>query len=75
MSANPASLLGLSRGLLRAGYDADFALFDPDAEFTVDPESAVWHSRGKNTPLAGKTLSGVVLATFKRGRVVYERGL
>ncbi len=75
MSANPASLLGLSRGLLRAGYDADFTLFDPDADFTVDPESTDWHSRGKNTPFAGKTLSGVVLATFKRGRAVYERGL
>jgi len=73
MSANPASILGLKRGLLRSGYDADLVLVDPDASFTVDPESADWHSRGKNTPLAGRTLTGVVLATFKRGRVVFTR--
>ena len=73
MSANPASILGLKRGLLRSGYDADLVLVDPDASFTVDPESADWHSRGKNTPLAGKMLSGVVLATFKRGRTVFTR--
>lgn len=73
MSANPASILGLRRGLLRPGYDADLVLVDPDATFTVDPESADWHSRGKNTPLAGKTLEGVVLATFKGGRAVYTR--
>jgi len=73
MSANPASLLCLSRGLLRAGYDADLVLFEPEAVFTVDPESSQWHSRGKNTPLAGQSLSGTVVATFKRGHVVYER--
>ena len=73
MSANPASILGLRRGLLRSGFDADLVLVDPDAAFTVDPESADWHSRGKNTPLAGRTLHGVVLATFKRGVRVYER--
>lgn len=73
MSANPASILGLKRGLLRSGYDADLVLVDPHATFVVDPESADWHSRGKNTPLAGKALEGVVLATFKRGRTVYTR--
>ena len=74
LSANPASILGLERGLLRAGFEADLVLVDPDAIFTVDPDSGEWHSRGKNTPLAGKLLSGVVLATFKRGSLVYARG-
>ncbi len=74
MAANPAAILGLERGLLRVGYEADLVLVDPDAIFTVDPESPDWHSRGKNTPLAGKLLTGVVLATFKRGALVYARG-
>lgn len=73
MAAAPASILGLMRGLLRAGYDADLVLVDPDATFVVDPASGEWHSRGKNTPLAGTTLSGVVRATYKRGVKVYER--
>jgi len=73
MAAAPASIIGLTRGLLRAGYDADLVLVDPDARFVVDPASGDWHSRGKNTPLAGKTLSGVVLATYKRGARVYGR--
>lgn len=73
MAANPAAILGLPRGLLRSGFDADFIIFDPSARFTVDPASGEWHSRGKNTPLAGATLSGVVLATYKRGVKVYGR--
>jgi dihydroorotase len=74
MAANPASILGLERGLLRAGFDADLVFVDPDALFTVDPDSGEWHSRGKNTPIAGQLLSGIVLATFKRGSLVYARG-
>jgi dihydroorotase len=73
MAANPASILGLTRGLLRPGFDADLVLVDPDATFTVDPASGEWHSRGKNTPLTGTTLSGLVLATYKRGVRVYGR--
>ncbi len=32
------------------------------------------HHRHKLTPYAGQVLSGVVEATFLRGRKVYERG-
>jgi dihydroorotase len=77
MAANPASILGLRRGLIAPGYDADFALVDIDGEFTVDPSlvsegGGCWHSKGKYTPLAGTRLEGKILATFKRGRIVYS---
>ena len=76
MSANPSAILGLRRGLLAPGYDADLVLVDVGAGFTVDParsgaDGGSWHSRGKYTPLAGSRLTGKIVATFKRGRLVY----
>ena len=72
MSANPARILGLERGLLRSGYDADLILVDPEANFTVTPEDPdLWFSRGKNTPFAGKQLVGLILETFRNGCPVY----
>ena len=44
-------------------------LLDPDAEWTVDP--AEFASMGKNTPLAGRSLRGRVVATVSGGRVVH----
>ncbi|MBI2935388.1 MAG: dihydroorotase, partial [Chloroflexi bacterium] len=53
---------------------ADVTVFDPNAEWVVDP--ARFASKGKNTPLKGFTLKGRVVATFVAGRVVYaERGV
>ncbi len=72
LSAAPASLLGLKTGRLAAGYDADFVLFDPDAEWVCSGRRFV--SRGQNTPFEGKTLRGRVLYTVKAGRVIVEKG-
>ncbi len=74
MSANPAAILSLPRGLLRAGLDADLVLVDPDGEFVVGTGPGDgWESRGINTPFAGERLFGVVLATFRHGSLVYRR--
>lgn len=76
MSENPARILGLARGALSPGLDADFVLVDPEAEWTVEPmDGKRWLSRGRNTPFAGEKLTGLVLATYKRGRLVYSRPL
>ena len=40
-------------------------------EYTVD--TSKFFSKGKNTPLNGRTLSGRVLMTFNDGRLVYKR--
>ena len=71
MSATPAKLLGLQKGLLKSGYDADLTLFDPDEEWVVD--SSQFFSKGKFTPFDGKTLSGKVHVLFIDGRKVFER--
>jgi dihydroorotase len=76
LTIGPVSALGLSRfatglGTLSIGARADLVLLDPQREWSVDP--AAFASKGKNTPLAGETLRGQVIATVYGGRLVYER--
>jgi dihydroorotase len=71
MSANPASILGLNdRGCLIPGTRADLIVVNPDQQWIVQPEHLKSHS--KNTPFAGKTLSGKVLMTIHGGRITYD---
>jgi len=72
MSCNPAKLLGLSSGTLSVGAEADVAIFDAEATWTVDREKMV--SKGKNTPWHGKQMTGQVTHTIKAGRIVFENG-
>ncbi|MEU8618545.1 allantoinase AllB [Streptomyces sp. NPDC048623] len=73
MSANPARLAGLTqKGAIEPGRDADFAVLDPDATFTVDP--ARLQHRNRVTAYAGKTLHGVVTSTWLRGERINARG-
>ena len=71
MCAAPARLanLGARKGAIEPGRDADLVVWDPDAAFTVD--AAALRQRHKLTPYAGRRLSGKVVATWARGRVVY----
>ena len=52
------------------GAPADVTLIDPDAEWIVEPET--FASKGKNTPLAGRTLRGRVVTTVYAGQVVFD---
>ena len=71
MAAAPARLAGLSgrKGALAPGADADFAVFDPDQEWTVT--SANLHFRHKLSPYLGAQLRGRVLETWLRGQPVF----
>ncbi|MGH9712414.1 MAG: allantoinase AllB [Candidatus Acidiferrales bacterium] len=70
----PAKLAGLEKrkGTIAVGFDADLAIWNPGAKFTVEP--AQLHHRHKVTPYAGRELAGVVETTFLRGRKIYDRG-
>ena len=73
MCAAPAALAGLSRkGRIAPGCDADLVVFDPDAEWTVDPSRL--QQRHKVTPYAGCRLRGAVRTTFVRGVRVWDDG-
>jgi dihydroorotase len=67
MSARPARIGRVSgQGEpLAVGSPANLTLVDPAARWTVDPASLA--SRSRNTPYAGMTLPGRVVATFLRG--------
>jgi allantoinase len=74
MAAAPARLAGLSgrKGTLAPGADADFAVFDPDAEWTVAPSDLRF--RHKLSPYLGAQLRGRVLETWLRGRPIFVDG-
>jgi len=67
MSRAPARIAGLAdHGHTPApGAPASFTLVDPAARWVVDPTATA--SRSRNTPYAGLTLPGRVVATFLRG--------
>jgi dihydroorotase len=68
MSCAPARLFGLQGGTLRAGAPADVTVFDPAAEWVVDPNKFL--SKGRNTPYAGMTLTGRAMCTVVGGEIV-----
>lgn len=69
MSCAPARALSLPGGTLRVGSPADVTIFDPAAEWTVDP--ARFLSRSRNTPFGGWRLRGRQLRTIVGGRTTW----
>lgn len=72
MSASPAALLGLDKGTLAVGRDADLVLFDPDEAWVIDKEQ--FASKGRNTPFHGRAVRGKVKYTISRGNIIYQEG-
>jgi dihydroorotase len=74
LSTQPAAFLSnnvpANLGTLRPGAPADVVVLDPEAAWTVDP--ARFASKGRNTPLAGVSLKGRVVATVFGGALVWE---
>lgn len=74
LAERPARLAGLEsrKGRIAAGFDADLAIWDDEAEFVVEPASLL--HRHPLTPYAGRRLRGVVHETWVRGRLAFRRG-
>ncbi|MCF6197617.1 MAG: amidohydrolase family protein, partial [Emcibacter sp.] len=70
MTCNPARILGLDSGCLKAGAPADLCIFDPDVPYRIDPENMV--SLTKNTAFDGRPIQGRVLKTVVSGKIIYE---
>ena len=75
MSAKPSALAGIGhrKGTIADGYDADFVIFDPDAEIEVRAETL--YTRHAVSPYVGEKLYGRVIATWLRGKQVFSEGL
>ena len=74
LSTNPAAILSRPGGSIAPGDVADLVLVDPEQTWVYDP--AKGYSKSRNSPWAGRNLTGRVLATIVGGRLVFdvERG-
>jgi len=70
LTSAPAGIVGLPTGFLAPGGPADITVFDPRAEWTVDPHA--FESLSRNTPFGGRVVRGLVKYTICNGRVVYK---
>jgi allantoinase len=74
ISTNAARLFGLypRKGTIAPGADADLVLFDPEQRWTVT--GAELHHRQRWSPWEGRTLTGRVLTTLRRGETIFTNG-
>ena len=70
MAVNPAKILGIDKGNLTVGAEADIIIVDPEKEFVLEKKSIV--SRSKNSPFIGRTVKGLVEFTICSGKIVYQ---
>ncbi len=71
MTVNPARILGIPKGTLAVGADADVTIIDPEVRWRVDP--AEFRSKSRNTPYAGWELKGRAATVIVGGDVRLER--
>jgi len=71
LTARPAAVLGIPRGTLAPGADADITLIDLKKEWTIDPRD--FKSKGRCTPFAGKKVRGKAVITLVGGRLLRAR--
>jgi dihydroorotase len=71
MSTMPARIFNLPGGTLAPGAPADLVIADATSPWVVDP--ATFYSKSRNTPFAGRRLTGRAEVTIVRGQVVYQR--
>src|SRR6059036_3592812 len=69
MSTGAAAALRLPGGSLKPGAPADVVVLDVTARWTVDP--VTFFSKSRNTPFAGRTLTGRAALTLVGGTVVH----
>ena len=65
-TVNPARLLGLDKGTLSVGADADVTVFDPELEWIFNRGDSA--SKSKNNPFFGWQLKGKAVATIVAGK-------
>lgn len=74
MAEGPARLVGFAarKGKIAAGMDADFVVFEPEAEFVLAKERLYY--RHRVSPYLGSLFRGIVRETYVRGNCVFADG-
>ena len=71
ITSNPAKILGINKGNLEVGNDADLCVLDINKPWIV--KQSELKSKSKNTPIENRKLQGQVLKTFVKGEIAYEK--
>jgi len=70
MTANPAKIIGIDKGTLGKGKQADVTIIDPNAEYKIDVNK--FRSKSKNCPYHGWAVKGKVEKTVVQGEIRFE---
>jgi len=70
ITSNPSKILGIEKGSLDVGRDADLCIVDINKPWVVKKENL--KSKSKNTPIEGRKLQGQVIKTFVKGELSYD---
>ena len=70
LSLNPSRILGIPKGTLQPGADADVVVFDPNLEWTFDASQN--HSKSCNSPYLDRKMKGRAVATIVAGEIRYR---
>jgi dihydroorotase len=70
MTVGPAGIIGIDKGTLGKGRQADVTIINPDAEYTIDVNK--FRSKSRNCPYHGWTVKGKVEKTIVGGEVRFS---
>ncbi|MBI4403721.1 MAG: dihydroorotase [Deltaproteobacteria bacterium] len=70
LTVKPAEIIGIPRGTLKVGSQADITVFDPKSRYRLDKSK--FRSRSTNTPFHGVEVQGKVCYTVCGGKVVHR---
>ena len=71
MTSNPSKILGINKGSLDIGNDADLCLLDINKPWVVKQNEL--KSKSKNTPIENRKLQGQIIKTFVKGEIAFNR--
>lgn len=72
LTINPAQLVGIPKGTLKPGVDADVTIIDPETRWTIDPTKFL--SKSRNTPYGGWDVRGRAHTVIVCGEVRHTLG-
>ena len=70
ITSNPSKILGINKGNLDKGNDADLCVVDINKPWIVNKDKL--KSKSKNTPIENRKLQGKAIKTFVKGELLYE---
>jgi dihydroorotase len=70
MTEKPAKIIGVDKGTLGKGKQADVTIIDPEAEYKIDVNK--FHSKSRNCPYHGWKVKGKVEKTIVGGEIRFE---